>query len=351
MKECLYIYCHVSDCMHTGKYDENENKEEYHMAARIVGTGSYAPENVVTNDYLATVMDTSDEWISSKTGIRQRRISKGEGTVTLAFQAAKRALENAKVNPKEVDLIICATCSPDKFLPSTACEVQALLGAQNATCFDLSAACSGFIFALNTANAYISAGMANTVVIIGAETLSKIMDWEDRATCVLFGDGAGAAVVRKAEKPSVLAHISGADGSKGAVLQCKAREVNNLFIKGEEKIEYVTMDGKEVYKFAVTCVPDIIKQLLLQSNTEIEDVKYFVLHQANKRIIESVAKRLHVPMEKFPLNIDNYANTSAATIPILLDELNQKGMLERNDKIIIAGFGGGLTWGGALIEW
>lgn len=323
------------------------------MAARIVGTGSYAPENIVTNDYLATVMDTSDEWISSKTGIKERRISKSkeEGTVALAFQAAKRALENAKTDSEEVDLIICATCSPDKFLPSTACEVQTLLGAKNATCFDLSAACSGFMFALNTANAYINAGMAETAVVIGAETLSKIMNWEDRSTCVLFGDGAGAAVVKKSEKPSILAYVTGSDGSKGSVLECQAREVNNLFIKGEDKIEYVTMDGKEVYKFAVTCVPNVINQLLLESNTETEDVKYFVLHQANKRIIESVAKRLHVSMEKFPINIDKYANTSAATIPILLDELNQKDMLQKGDKIVIAGFGGGLTWGGALIEW
>lgn len=321
------------------------------MAARIVGTGSYAPENIVTNDYLATVMDTSDEWISSKTGIRERRISKGEGTVELSYQAAKRALENAKVNPKEVDLIICATCSPDKFLPSTACEVQALLGAENAMCFDLSAACSGFIFALKTANAYISSGMANTAIVIGAETLSKILDWEDRATCVLFGDGAGAAIVRNEENPSVLAYITGSDGTKGPVLQCEARNVNNLFVKGKDKVEYVTMDGKEVYKFAVTCVPKIISELLNQSNMKTEDIKYFILHQANKRIIESVAKRLHISMDKFPLNIDKYANTSAATIPILLDELNQKGMLKKNDKIIIAGFGGGLTWGGALIEW
>lgn len=321
------------------------------MAARIVGTGSYAPENIVTNDYLATVMDTSDEWISSKTGIRERRISKGEGTVELSYQAAKRALENAKVNPKEVDLIICATCSPDKFLPSTACEVQALLGAENAMCFDLSAACSGFIFALKTANAYISSGMANTAIVIGAETLSKILDWEDRATCVLFGDGAGAAIVRNEETPSVLAYITGSDGTKGPVLQCEARNVNNLFVKGKDKVEYVTMDGKEVYKFAVTCVPKIISELLNQSNMKTEDIKYFILHQANKRIIESVAKRLHISMDKFPLNIDKYANTSAATIPILLDELNQKGMLKKNDKIIIAGFGGGLTWGGALIEW
>ena len=321
------------------------------MAARIVGTGSYAPENIVTNDYLATVMDTSDEWISSKTGIRERRISKGEGTVELSYQAAKRALENAKVNPKEVDLIICATCSPDKFLPSTACEVQALLGAENAMCFDLSAACSGFIFALKTANAYISSGMANTAIVIGAETLSKILDWEDRATCVLFGDGAGAAIVRNEENPSVLAYITGSDGTKGPVLQCEARNVNNLFVKGKDKVEYVTMEGKEVYKFAVTCVPKIISELLNQSNMKTEDIKYFILHQANKRIIESVAKRLHISMDKFPLNIDKYANTSAATIPILLDELNQKGMLKKNDKIIIAGFGGGLTWGGALIEW
>lgn len=321
------------------------------MAAKIIGTGSYIPENIVTNDYLATVVDTSDEWIFSKTGIKERRISKNEGTVELAYHAAKNALDNADINPKEVDVIICATCSPDKFLPSTACEVQALLGAENATCFDLSAACSGFIFALNTANAYLSAGMADTVLVIGAENLSKIMDWTDRVTCVLFGDGAGAVVMKNAERSSILAYTSGSDGTKGSVLECEARKMNNLLIKSENKTEYITMDGKEVYKFAVTCVPKIIKELLSKSHTEVENIKYFVLHQANKRIIESVAKRLDITIDKFPLNIDKYANTSAATIPILLDEMNQKGMLNPKDKIIIAGFGGGLTWGGALIEW
>lgn len=322
------------------------------MSARIIGTGSYAPEGVVTNDYLSTIVDTSDEWISSKTGIKERRISKGEGTADMAIKAAIAALENAGIKAEEIDLIVCGTCSPDKFLPSTACEVQAAIGAVNATCFDLSAACSGFIYGLQTARAYIESGISQTVLVIGAETLSKIMDWSDRTTCVLFGDGAGAAIVKKDNTDNgLISMITGSDGTGGPALWCHARDMNNLFVKNEITTGYVKMDGHAVYKFAVTVVPENIAQLLEKNQLEVEDIKYFLLHQANKRIIESISKRLHIGMEKLPMNLDRYGNTSAASIAIMLDEVNRNGQLEPGDNIIISGFGGGLTWGTALIKW
>lgn len=321
------------------------------MLAKIIGTGSYLPENRVTNDYLSTIMDTSDEWISSKTGIRERRVSLGEGTTDMAVKAAKAALENGNVESKDIDLIVCATCSPDKFLPSTACEVQAAIGALNATAFDLSAACSGFMFGLNTAAAYISSGLAKTALIIGAETLSKLMDWEDRSCCVLFGDGAGAAIVTASDTNGIVDTITGSDGSRGSALECSARKVSNIFVKNQEKSDYVSMDGRSVYQFAVTTVPEAILQLLEKTETAKEDITYFLLHQANKRIITSVAKRLKTDIKKFPTDMEFYGNTSAASIPILLDEMNRQGKLSHGDKIVIAGFGGGLTWAATLIEW
>lgn len=322
------------------------------MSAKIIGTGSYVPDNIVTNEYLSTIMDTSDQWISSKTGIRERRISKGEGTAGMAAKAAVRALENAGVKAEEIDFIVCGTCSPDKFLPSTACEIQAELGAPNATCFDLSAACSGFIFGLQTARAYIEAGISKTALVVGAENLSKIMDWTDRATCVLFGDGAGAAVLKKDEQVGgVIDMVTGSDGTGGPALWCPARDMNNLFIKNEFTTGFVKMDGHAVYKFAVKVVPDSITEVLKRNQLEIEDIKYFLLHQANKRIIESISKRLHIDMNKLPMNLEKYGNTSAASIAIILDEVNRQGRLKTGDKIILSGFGGGLTWGTALIEW
>lgn len=321
------------------------------MASKIIGTGSFVPDNIVDNNYLTTIVDTSDDWIVSRTGIKQRRITKNdEGTVIFATNASKIAIENANIKPKDIDLIIVATTSPDHFVPSVACEVQGLLGAVNATCFDMSAACSGFLFALNTANAYINMGMANTALVIGAETLSKIMNWTDRNTCVLFGDGAGAVILKKSEK-GIVDTITGSDGTKKDVLTCKARNIDNIFIKNNKNIEYIQMNGQEVFKFAVRIVPECINQLIQKTNININDIKYFVLHQANERILKAVAKRLNIDIDLFPMNLDKYGNTSGASIPILLDELNKAGKLNENDKIIISGFGGGLTWGATLIEW
>lgn len=320
------------------------------MAIRIKGTGSFLPKTVVTNDDLAKVMDTSDEWISTRTGIRERRIAKEETTTEMAVEAAKRALKNANLQPEEIELILVGTITGDKLTPSTACELQAFLGAKNAVAFDINAACSGFMFALNTAYAYLESGIYKNALVLGVETLSKIMDWTDRSTCVLFGDGAGAAVVSHEEGKGFFFE-QGTDGEKGKVLSCKNRPLNNLLVKSDRDVDYVHMDGQEVYKFAVSTVPASINRVLEKTGVGIEEIDYFVLHQANVRIIQSVAKRLKVSEEKFPISLDHCGNISAASVPILLDEMNQKGMLKKGDKIVMSGFGGGLTWGTAFLEW
>ncbi len=320
------------------------------MTSRIIGTGSYLPEAVVTNDDLAKIMDTSDEWIRSRTGIRERHLAVEETTTSMCIEAAKRALENANVAAEEIDLIIVGTVSGDRVTPSAACEVQAGIGAVNAVAFDMNAACAGFIFGLNTAHAYLTAGIYKTALILGAETLSKIMDWNDRSTCVLFGDGAGAAVVR-AEETGMLAFEQGCDGSKAHVLACNGRSNNNPLVSTDTALDYVHMDGQEVYKFAVSTVPASIQRVLDKANVTTEAVDYFVLHQANIRILQSVAKRLKVSEDKLPISLDHCGNVSAASVPILLDEMNRKGMLKRGDKIVMSGFGAGLTWGTALVEW
>lgn len=321
------------------------------MTSRIIGTGSCLPEAVVTNDYLSTIMDTSDEWISSRTGIRERHLVKEETTASLSIEAAKRALEDAGVKPEELDMIIVGTLTGDYVTPSTACEVQAGLGAVNAVCFDINAACSGFVFGLHTVNAYIKSGMCKTALVIGAETLSKIIDWSDRSTCVLFGDGAGAAVVRADESAGIIAYDQGSDGAKGLYLECRNRTNNNPLVQTGKEIEYTHMDGQEVYKFAVKEVPASINKVLEEAGLQPEDIDLYVLHQANIRIIQAVAKRLKVSMDKFPISLDHCGNVSAGSVPILLDEVNKKGMLKKGDKIIMSGFGGGLTWGSCLIEW
>ncbi|MBO5293137.1 MAG: ketoacyl-ACP synthase III [Lachnospiraceae bacterium] len=320
------------------------------MTSRIVGTGSYLPETVVTNDDLSKIMDTSDEWISSRTGIRERRLVKEETTASMAAEAAKRALENAGVSADEIDLIIVGTITGDYVTPSTACEVQAAIGAEHALAFDLNAACSGFMFALSSAHAYLQANLANAALVIGVETLSKIMDWNDRSTCVLFGDGAGAAVVKR-DEVGLSGLDLGSDGAKGMVLACPNRTNNNPLVQTDKALGYTYMDGQEVYKFAVTTVPESIHKAVEHAGLEIGDIKYFALHQANIRIIQSVAKRLKVSVDKFPISLDHCGNISAASVPILLDEMNQKGMLERGDKIVMSGFGGGLTWGTAVLTW
>lgn len=321
------------------------------MTTKIIGTGSAVPQQVVTNDDLAQIVDTNDEWIRTRTGIRERRIASAEsGTSDLAVKAARQALENAGVKPEDLDIIILGTSSADCCFPSGACEVQAAIGAVHAVAFDLSAACSGFVFALNTVHSFFQSGIYRTGLVIGADTLSKLIDWKDRSTCVLFGDGAGAVVV-KAQEEGLFCMTMGADGSRKDALECGGRTTGNFLTGKKPELGYMTMDGQEVFKFAVKTVPEAIKKVLEESNTDIDEVKYFVLHQANYRIFESIAKRLKVPMERFPFNLDRYGNTSGASVPLLLDEMNREGRLKPGDKIILSGFGGGLTWGATLMEW
>lgn len=321
------------------------------MTTKIVGTGLAVPERVVTNDDLAKVVETSDEWVRSRTGIVKRYIEPAEaGTSELAAKAAIKALENAGVLAEELDVIILATNSADCCLPSGACEVQGAIGAKNAVAFDVSAACSGFVFGLNIVHSFFKTGVYKTGLVIGADILSKLTDWSDRGTCVLFGDGAGACVVKAAET-GIIHMVMGSDGTRGDVLKCKSRSTGNFLNGKRPELGYITMDGQEVFKFAVKTVPALIQRLLSESNTDIEEIKYFVLHQANYRIFESIAKRLKISMDRIPVNLDRFGNTSGATIPILLDELNRDGRLEAGDKIILAGFGGGLTWGATLLEW
>lgn len=323
------------------------------MGTRIIGTGSCLPATVVTNDDLARIMDTSDEWISTRTGIRERHLVKEETTADMSVEAARRAMENAGVTAEEIELIIVGTVSADYVTPSCACEVQARIGAVNAVAFDINAACAGFMFALNIANVYLQTGVYKTALILGAETLSRIMDWNDRSTCVLFGDGAGAAVIReeKEERAGLIAFDQGSDGVKGGVLACRNRSNNNPLISTPKDIEYVHMDGQEVYKFAVTAVPRSLQKTIRTAGLKVEDIDYFALHQANIRILQSVAKRLKVSEDKFPISLDHCGNISSASVPILLDEMNRKGMLKPGMRIALSGFGGGLTWASAVLEW
>lgn len=320
------------------------------MSVKILGTGSFLPEKSVSNDDLSKVMDTSDEWISSRTGIRSRHISIEDTTSTMAVKAAEKALEDAGISAEELDHIFVATLSGDYATPSTACQVQKGIGAVNAVCMDINAACSGFVFGLNTAVAYARAGMGKKMMIIGVETLSKILDWSDRSTCVLFGDGAGCAIVEADEEREIFID-TGSDGARGDVLTCEERHLNNLLVKDDSPMQQVAMDGQEVFKFAVRQVPACITGLLNHYGCGKDEIQYFILHQANARIIRSVAKRLAVPEERFPMNMEQYGNTSAASIPMLLDELNRAGRLKRGDRLVLSGFGAGLTWGACLLIW
>lgn len=320
------------------------------MTTRIIGTGSYVPERIVTNEELTTLVDTSDEWIYSRTGIKERHIAVKENGIDLAVEAAKQALEDAQMTGEEVDLILVASCSNDFQFPSTACMVQKELGANRAAAFDLSAACSGFLLALHTAHAYIQAGIYKNILLIGTEVLSKMVDWTDRSTCVLFGDGAGAVVV-SADTEGILDFVQWSDGTSWDDLVCPAKKIEHPWRKEEQEQGYIRMNGQEVFRFAVQKVPESIRQVLEKTGTKESEIDWFVLHQANRRIIQSVAKRLGVSEERFPMNMEAYGNTSAASIPILLDEMNKKGELQRGQKILMAGFGAGLTWSAVQMTW
>lgn len=320
----------------------------------ISGTGKHVPENIVTNDDLARIVDTSDEWITTRTGIKERRISSGENTSHMATEAAKQALENAGITAEDIDCIIVATITPDMFTPSTACLVQSNLGATKAAAFDLNAACTGFIYALNVATHLIKSGPYNHILVIGSETLSKIVNWEDRNTCVLFGDGAGAVVLSSSTEKGVGSIVLGSDGQKGDVLQSFALPVKNPYAKeNNPQIDnhYVLMEGREVFKFATGVMVDSIEGVLDEEGLTIKDIKYIVPHQANFRIIDYAARKLGVEIDKFYVSLDKYGNTSSASIPIALDEINRKGLLSKGDNVIMVGFGGGLTFGAAIVKW
>jgi len=322
--------------------------------AVIVGTGSYVPDNAITNDDLAKIVDTSDEWIFSRTGIKKRHISRGENTSDLAYEAGKKALQQAGMDASELDLIICATITPDSFMPSVACMVQERLQATNAAAFDLAAACTGFVYAIATAASFIQSGIYSKILVIGAETLSKVLDWTDRSTCVLFGDGAGAVVMASSsEAAGVRAIKLLSDGSKGDILLLPALPLSNPYVKANlgKPSTFIFMKGQEVFKFAVRTMIELVGGILSSSGLTHEEISFIIAHQANYRIIEQAAKALEMPMEKFYVNIDKYANTSAATIGIALDEMSKKGMLKQGDKLILIGFGGGMTSGAVLLEW
>ena len=327
------------------------------MTGIIYGTGACTPSYIMDNNDIAKLVETSDEWIQERTGVARRHIITEETTVSMAVQAGRRALENAGISPEEVDLILVATISSNVVLPCTACQVQKELGAIHATCFALGgAACTGFVLAYNTATAYLAGGVYKTALVIGSESLSNLTNWKDRGTCILFGDGAGAAVVKAGEDRYYLP-VTHSEGSKGDALTCKSRYQGNGLtseINLEEMVDdehFMQMDGQAVFKFAVKKVPEVIREVLEANEIEQEDVDYYILHQANQRIVEAVAKRLKEPIEKFPMNLREYGNTSSASIPILLDELNRKGILKSGQKIVMAGFGAGLTWGASILDW
>lgn len=316
------------------------------MTIKIAGTGSALPSNVMTNKDIEKLVETSDEWIQERTGICERHISTGETVASLAAKACENALASAGKTGADVDMIIVATCSPEQLLPCMACQVQSAIGAEHAVAFDLNAACSGFLFALQTVNAYIASGIYKNALVVGSEVLSKLVDWTDRGTCILFGDGAGAVYVEATDsEPGMIGMSQGSDGFKGAVLSCNERTD-----KEDEDI-FIHMDGKEVYKFATRQVPICILDAVEQSGLSLDEIDLFVLHQANTRIIESIAKRLKQDIAKFPVNLPRVGNMSSATIPVLLDELNRNGQLHKGQKIVLSGFGAGLTYGACVLVW
>lgn len=320
--------------------------------AKMIGFGLYTPKNLVENEKLQEFLETSDEWIRTRTGIERRYISLDENTSDLAVEASKKALSQAGLSAEDMDLIIVATVTPDNFTPSTACIVQDKLGAKNAWAFDINAACTGFIYALKLGRSLIRSGEANNALIIGAETLSKALNWEDRGSCVLFGDGAGATVLTSTEEDCGIKCVNvKSDGSKGDSLVIQGLPLNSPFKDGKEVSEnYINMNGREIFKFATKVMEESIVEILEKENIKIEDIDAIIPHQANLRIIDYVVKRLGIPREKFITNLQNYGNTSGASIPIALCESIDEGNLKKGDNIIMVGFGGGLTWGAALIK-
>lgn len=324
--------------------------------AVVAGSGSALPERVMTNDEIAQMVDTNDEWIRQRTGIHERRVSGAEETAsTLGSEAARKALAVARMAPEEIDLVVTATISPDYPWPSTACLIQDKIGAKNAGAFDLGAACAGFVYAVSVGSAMIASGSMKTVLVVGSDTLTKQVDWTDRATCILFGDGAGAIVLRAEE--------NGQRGVIDSALFSDGSGAHHLLVEGgggrypkcqphsEGKRETIYMAGREVYRFGVNAMPDACEKLLAKAGMSADEVDLFVPHQANIRIIDSAAERLGLPPEKVFVNLQRYGNTSGASIPLALDEAVQQGRLKPGMVVMTVGFGGGLAWGANLIRW
>lgn len=321
--------------------------------SKILSVGKYVPENVVTNDELTQWLDTSDEWIRSRTGIKQRHISTKENTSDLCGKAALDILKRANVSAEKIGVIIVATMTPDAQSPSVACRVQAAIGATGAMAFDVNAACSGFVYASSIAEKLLSHSAFDYALVLGGEVMSKAVNWEDRSTAVLFGDGAAGILLEKqAHSQHFLGEDIHADGTRGDALTSGETPMNNPLVDKEDTNPHLEMSGRDIFDFVVRTVPKSIETVVTDHNLSLEEVDYFLLHQANARLIQAVAKKLKVPIEKFPMNIASYGNTSAASLPLLLEECIEKGTLTlgSGQTIVLTGFGGGLTWGSLLIR-
>ncbi|MCC5911994.1 MAG: ketoacyl-ACP synthase III [Clostridiaceae bacterium] len=324
------------------------------FSAGITGTGSFLPEKVLTNHDLEKIVDTSDEWITTRTGIKSRRIADDQiASSDLATKAAEAAMEDAGIHPEEVDLIIVATATPDMAFPSTACIVQKNIGAVNAAAFDIEAACTGFLYALTMGEQFIKTGFYKNILIIGAETLSKVLNWKDRNTCILFGDGAGAVILQRTEEEGMLASYLGSDGrnSDSLTLPAGGSRMPISYKTIDEGLHCIRMEGSEVFKFAVRTMGSSALKALEKCNIALEEIDFLVPHQANSRIIEAAAKRLKLPMDKVYINLDKYGNMSAASVPVALDEAVKSNAIKKGDKVVLVAFGGGLTWGSSIIKW
>jgi len=316
--------------------------------SRIVGTGSYLPKKVLTNRDLELAVDTTDEWIYTRTGIRQRHIAAdGEKTSDLALEASRSALRAAGIAAGDLDLIVMATTTPDMVFPSTACLLQAKLGVRNCPAFDVQAVCSGFVYGLSTADSFMRTGQYRNALVVGAETYSRILDWSDRSTCVLFGDGAGAVVLRRDSTPGILSSHLHADGSYANLLTVPGTVAGGK-VSGRPLLQ---MDGGGVFKFAVKAMDDLVEEALAANGMQKSDIDWLVPHQANIRIIQASAKKLGLSMEKVVVTVDRHANTSAASIPLALDEAVRDGRIRTGQHVLLEAVGGGFTWGAALVKW
>jgi len=317
---------------------------------KIFGTGSYVPSKVLTNEDLKRFVDTSDEWIQSRTGIKERHIVTDEGTTDLAYEASLKAIEDSGIDKDEIDLVIVATVTPDNYFPGVSNLLQARLGLKEVMTFDINAACSGFVYALNVADKMIKSGAYNNALVVGAETLTRLTDWRDRNTCVLFGDAAGAMVIGRSKENGIQDIICGSRGDVDDLLISKNINIKDPELNEISKQDHIHMKGAEVFKFATRILPKTVNDLLDRNNLTLDDLDYMVAHQANERIILKAAKDLKFSMDKMFLNIDKYGNTSAASVPLAIDEAIRTKVLKKGDKFITVAFGGGLTWGGALIQ-